>query len=166
VTVEPLKLVAPNAKQRAFIELVADPDDFRPIGEKAREIGYSDQYGRILCRDPVFSQWVLARARERVRGKLTDIYRGLVQDATTAGLEPTDRHRAARIVMQATGEIEGARVTLNDNRNATIIVGQFPDCIRQALSERVNQLQEVGVIDAPRAGNGNGSGDNGRDDSE
>jgi hypothetical protein len=139
----------PNPQQLAFIELLADPGDFRSISEKAVEVGYEASYGRHLAADPTFSEWVLERAREMVRSRKPAIYRELVQDATThTDGDSITRHRAARLIFQATGEIKPAtpHVTINDNRQV-VLVG-FSDKLSALFSERRAQLQEVGVVEA------------------
>jgi len=160
----PLKSDKPSPQQRAFIELLADPDDFRPVAEKARECGYVKDYAYQLKKDPSFAEWTLVRCRELVRGKLPDIHRLMVRDATSDGAEPIDRHRAAKIVMQVTGEIAPASLTLNDNR--TVNIG-FPERIAALFAERREMLREVGIVEESpseaaggggKKGNGNGNG--------
>jgi len=160
-----------NPKQVRFVELLADPDDFRDIREKAREAGYSDGYGYQLARDPTFAEWVVRRCRQLVRAKLPQIYQGLARDAMGGNLEPIDRHRAAKIVMQATGEIQSNGVTINDNRAVNIV---FPERLAVLFAERRELLREVGIIEAgtgeeapeggaSHRGNGNGNGNGATD---
>jgi hypothetical protein len=135
------------------LELVADPDDFRPVGEKAEEVGYNAEYGRQLTRDYRFSEWTRQRTREMVAGKLHQVYRMLVRDAVAEDGEAMDRHRAAKIVLQATGDLSPTQV----NVDVGVAVLQLPERLAKHLDARRSMLREVSVQEHK----GNGSNGNG-----
>ena len=161
-----------NAQQLQLVELIADPTDHRTYAEKFEAVGYSEDHGYKLTRDPKFIEAACARARELVGGELPKIYRELAKDASDQGLDPEDRHRAANIVLRATGEIASGGVTINDNRGAVFVVGELPaalqahDAERRALMREVMSVDHAQVADQkPRKGrkgnghsNGNGNG--------
>jgi hypothetical protein len=95
---------------------------------------------------------VLARTREMVKASLPRIYRGLVRDAVEDGIDPVDRHRASKMVMQAAGEIHA---DIQVTQTTTVL--QIPERLAQHLESRREMLREVAVID-PAGGNGNGNG--------
>jgi len=161
----PLKKENLTKAHLAFIESLADPDDFRTIGEKAEAVGYNAEYGRQLSHDPKIAEMAVARCREMVRGKLPQVHRYIVRDATNGKAEAIDRHRAAKIVFQATGEIQPGGVTINDNRSLNIA---FPERLAGLFGARRETLREVGIVEArtgetdaggSKKGNGHGNGD-------
>jgi hypothetical protein len=154
----PLQREQPNEQQAKFIEVLADLNDFRPVSSKALDCGYSAEYGRALTRDPKFGEWVIARVRENVRVRVPGLYARQLRDAENDKLDPIDRWRSSRLIMQAIGEIRPANVVINDN-SQTVVIGTLPERLKDHDAERRELMREVMSVDHaqvadPEAGGG------------
>ena len=122
------------------MDMLADVDDTRSIKGKAAAAGLSTRHAYRLTADVDFGVALVLRRRESVNRHLGGVYRRLVEDAKNDKLPAVDRHRAAKLLLEANGELNAPGVTVNDNRSGMVL--SLPERLQSHLADRRRMLGE------------------------
>lgn len=129
-----------SARARAFLDLLANPEDRRSVRAKAEVVGFCERHAYRLCSRADFSAAVSARARAFLPKHLSYIYGRLLDDAKNDEIPAIDRHRAAKLLLLVSGEM---KPETQINISQTSISLSFPERLQRHVEARRAMLREV-----------------------
>ena len=152
-----------TARERRFVELMADPMDNRAVGAKALECGWHEKHGYRLARRPLVASAIDAAVSAHLRTLRARVARVLSVLADSA--EKGDV-RAAELFLQAAGVIgPKAQVNIGVSVNGAGDGAGFPELLQKHIEERRRVLREYRESRGDDMGNVRGNG-NGHDPNE
>lgn len=133
-----------TARERVFVQLVADPIDTRSVGEKAQAAGWKEpRYGYRVAARPRVAAAIERAVADNIRTLRARVSRVLSVLATKA--EGGDV-RAAALYLEACGVIGSRGVSVSVTSTAEHRVMGFPERLQRLIDERREKLIEAGYL--------------------